>query len=280
MPGALSPLVAALIEEVGFGGVYLSGGALSAELGMPDVGLTTASEVVERARRIAVSTRLPLIVDADTGFGEALNVARTVQELERAGVAGLHLEDQENPKRCGHLAGKRLVDRESMERTVRAAASARHDAELLLIARTDARAVEGLDAAIERARAYLAAGADAIFPEALRDEEEFRAFRQAVDAPLLANMTEFGASPLLDLATLQRLGYDIVIYPVTTLRLAMGAMERGLRALREEGTQERLVVEMQTRARLYELLRYDDHVAADRAAYQFAPSGDGDRHDS
>jgi len=267
LPGALSPLVARVVEEIGFEGVYLSGGALSAELGMPDVGLTTLSEVAERAGRIARATRLPLVVDADTGFGEALNVVRTVQELERQGVAGLHLEDQRNPKRCGHLGGKELVEASEMERKLRAAAGARQDANSLLIARTDARAVEGLDAAIERARAYLAAGADAIFPEALRDEGEFRTMRASIDAPLLANMTEFGKSPLLSRSTLRSLGYDMVIYPVTTLRLAMGAIERGLRQLDDEGSQEALVPEMQTRARLYELLLYEAHEAVDDASY-------------
>lgn len=267
VPGAVSPLVAKAVEDAGFEGVYLSGGALSADLGMPDVGLTTLSEVAGRAARLASATTLPVIVDADTGFGEALNAARTVQELERAGVAGCHLEDQENPKRCGHLGGKRVVDAALMEQKLRAAAVARRDPGFLLIARTDARAVEGLDAAIERARAYVAAGADMIFPEALRSEAEFRAFRAALDVPLMANMTEFGTSPLFSAEALQRLGYDLVIYPVTTLRLAMGAIERGLRALRDEGTQERLVPEMQTRARLYELLRYDEHAEVDAAAY-------------
>jgi len=241
---------------------------------MPDIGLTTLSEVTDRARRIATATRLPLLVDADTGFGEALNVARTVQELERAGAAGCHLEDQENPKRCGHLGGKRVVDAQVMEQKLRAAVAGRHDDAFVLIARTDARAVEGLDAAIDRARAYVAAGADMIFPEALADEAEFRAFRDALDVPLMANMTEFGTSPLLDVATLERLGYDLVIYPVTTLRVAMGAIERGLRALRDEGTQARLVPEMQTRARLYELLRYDEHAEVDRAAYGGREGGD------
>ncbi|MEX2502457.1 MAG: methylisocitrate lyase [Trueperaceae bacterium] len=269
-PGAVSPLVAKLIEDVGFDGVYLSGGALAAELGMPDVGLTTASEVVDRAGRIATATTLPVIADADTGFGEALNAARTVQDLERGGVAGCHLEDQENPKRCGHLDRKRIVAPELMERKLRAAALARRDPEFVLIARTDARASEGLDDAIARARAYVAAGADVIFPEALRNEDEFRTFRDALDVPLMANMTEFGKSPLLSLATLERVGYDLVIYPVTTLRLAMGAIEAGLRQIHDEGTQEPLVPRMQTRARLYELLQYQDHEAFDRDVYDFA----------
>lgn len=273
-PGAFSPLVAKAVEDAGFDGAYLSGGALAADLGMPDVGLTTLGEVADRAQRIATATSLPVVVDADTGFGEALNAARTVQELERAGVAGCHLEDQENPKRCGHLDRKRLVAPDAMERKIRAAAQARRDPDFVLIARTDARAAEGLDAAIDRARAYVAAGADMVFPEALQGEDEFRAFREALDVPLLANMTEFGKSPLLDLSTLERLGYDLVIYPVTTLRLAMGAIERGLRALHHEGTQQRLVPEMQTRTRLYELLRYREHEAFDQAVFDFA-RGDG-----
>ena len=256
-----------MIEELGFEGAYLSGGALSAELGMPDVGLTNQSEVVDRAGRLATATSLPLLVDADTGFGEPLNVVRTIQELERSGVAGCHLEDQRNPKRCGHLSGKQLVDPSEMEQKLRAASAARHDPDFLLIARTDARAVDGLDAAIERARAYLAAGADAVFPEALADASEFAAFRSAIDAPLLANMTEFGRSPLLDRSTLTDLGYQMAIYPVTTLRLAMGAIERGLHALDAEGTQAGVVADMQTRARLYELLRYDAHAAVDETAY-------------
>lgn len=269
-----------LIEEIGFEGVYLSGGALSADLGMPDVGLTTQTEVVARARRLATATSLPLLVDADTGFGEPLNVVRTVQELERAGVTGCHLEDQRNPKRCGHLGGKQLVEPAEMEQKLRAAAAGRHDPNLLLIARTDARAVDGLDAAIDRARAYLAAGADAIFPEALAGVSEFAAFRAAIDAPLLANMTEFGRSPLLQRDALTELGYEMAIYPVTTLRLAMGAIERGLRALDAEGTQAGAVPEMQTRSRLYELIRYDDHAGVDDAAYggtsRTAPvAGDG-----
>lgn len=267
LPGAPTPLVARLVEEIGFDGVYLSGGAFAAELGMPDVGLTTLPELAERAGRLATATSLPLLVDADTGFGEALNVVRTVQELERRGVAALHLEDQRNPKRCGHLGGKELVDPAAMERTVRAAAAARQDPTTVLVARTDARAVEGLDAAIERAQAYLAAGADAIFPEALQDEAEFAHMRSAIDAPLLANMTEFGRSPLLSFETLTHLGYDLVIYPVTSLRLAMGAVERGLRHLHDVGDQRDLVPEMQTRARLYELLDYDGHEAIDAVAY-------------
>lgn len=279
VPGAFSPLVARVIEELGFDGAYVSGGALAADLAMPDVGLTTLDEVAGRSRQVASATSLPVITDADTGFGEALNVARTVQELERVGVAACHFEDQENPKRCGHLDRKRLVPAEAMERKLRAASAARQDPNFVVIARTDARDGEGLGAAVERARAYVAAGADMIFPEALASEEEFRAFRDALDVPLMANMTEFGKSPLLDAQTLQALGYDLVIYPVTGLRLAMGAVERGFRSLLEEGTQDSLVPEMQTRARLYELLRYREHERFDRDVYDFVEGEGGDGRD-
>lgn len=269
-PGAFSPLVAMLIERLGFDGIYISGAVLSADLGLPDVGLTTLTEVAGRSRQIARVTRLPAIVDIDTGFGEVLNVARTVQELEEMGLAGCHLEDQVNPKRCGHLDHKALVPVEEMERKVRAAAQARRDPNFLIIARTDARGVEGLEAAIERARAYVAAGADMIFPEALQSAEEFAAFRKALpDVPLLANMTEFGKSPLLSVEQLQALGYNLVIYPVTGLRLAMKAVEDGLRHLLEAGTQEALLDHMQTRKELYELLQYERYTVFDRNVYNF-----------
>lgn len=269
VPGAVNPLSARLVQETGFDAVYLSGAVLSAELGLPDIGLTTATELAARARQLARATDLPVLVDADTGFGGPLNAARTVALLEEAGAAGLHLEDQENPKRCGHLDGKRVVPREEMARRIRAAADARRDPDLLLMARTDARAVEGLAAAIDRAKAYVDAGADAVFPEALADEAEFAAFRAAVDVPLLANMTEFGKGPLLDAATLEDLGYDIALYPVTLLRLAMGAIEDGLRVLADRGTQESLLPRMQTRSRLYELLGYEEYAAFDSAVHDF-----------
>jgi methylisocitrate lyase len=268
-PGAFSPLVAMLIEELGFDGIYVSGAVVSNDLGMPDVGLTTMSEVGRRAHEIASASELPAIVDVDTGFGEPLNVARTVRELENLGLSGCHLEDQENPKRCGHLDHKTLVKRDVMVRKIRAAADARRDDDFLLIARTDAREVEGLDRTIERARAYLDAGADMIFPEALRTPREFESFRRSVDAPLLANMTEFGKSPLLSVAQLEELGFNIVIYPVTTLRLAMKAVEDGLKHLKEEGTQESLLGAMQTRKRLYELVRYEEYAAFDKDVYDF-----------
>ncbi|WP_372405564.1 methylisocitrate lyase [Streptomyces luteireticuli] len=269
VPGAVNPLSARLVEETGFDAVYLSGAALSADLGLPDIGLTTAGEVADRARQIARVTGLPLLVDADTGFGEPLNAARTVQLLEDAGAAGLHLEDQVNPKRCGHLDGKTVVPRAEMVRRIRAAADARRDPDLVLMARTDARGPEGLAAAIDRAKAYVDAGADAVFPEALADEAEFAAFRAAVDVPLLANMTEFGKGPLLDARTLENLGYNIALYPVTLLRLAMGAVEDGLRTLAAEGTQASLLPRMQTRSRLYGLLGYEQYAAFDTAVFDF-----------
>ncbi|HEY0542117.1 MAG TPA: methylisocitrate lyase [Actinoallomurus sp.] len=276
VPGAVNPLSARLIEETGFGAVYLSGAVLSADLGLPDIGLTTSTEIAARAQQITRVTDLPALIDADTGFGEPMNAARTVQLMEDAGLAGLHVEDQVNPKRCGHLDGKSVVPREEMTRRVRAAADARRDPDFLLMARTDARAVEGLDAAIDRARAYVDAGADAIFPEALEDESEFAAFRSAVDVPLLANMTEFGKGRLLDAATLENLGYNIVLYPVTLFRLAMGAVEDGLRAIAAEGTQESLLPRMQTRSRLYELLGYEEYTAFDSAVFDFTlPSDTG-----
>ncbi|MGW0983047.1 methylisocitrate lyase [Streptomyces xiamenensis] len=269
MPGALNPLSARLIQDTGFEAAYLSGAVLAADLGLPDIGLTTSAEVAARAQQTTRVTDLPVLLDADTGFGEPMNAARTVQLMEDAGLAGLHLEDQVNPKRCGHLDGKSVVPREEMTRRVRAAVDARRDPDFLLMARTDARAVEGLAAAIDRAKAYVDAGADAVFPEALADEGEFEAFRRAVPVPLLANMTEFGKGRPLNAATLQDLGYDIALYPVTLLRLAMGAAEEGLRTLAAEGTVQSLLPRMQTRSRLYELLGYREYTAFDSAVHDF-----------
>lgn len=269
MPGAFSPLVAMAIQRHGFDGVYISGAALSADLGLPDVGLTTLSEVAARGGAIAQATDLPALIDADTGFGEALNVARTVKTLEAAKICGCHLEDQVNPKRCGHLDGKSLVSTQAMVEKIRAAVGARRDSDFLVMARTDARAVEGLAGAIARAKAYVDAGADAIFPEALADEAEFETFRKAVPVPLLANMTEFGKSKLLTAKQLADLGFNIVIYPVTTLRLAMKAIEEGLATLQRDGTQEPVVGRMQTRAELYELLRYEDYAKFDKDVFNF-----------
>ena len=269
MPGAFSPLVALMIQERGFEGVYVSGAALSADLGLPDVGLTTLPEIALRGRQIARVTDLPTIIDVDTGFGEPMNAARTVREIEEAGLAGCHIEDQTSPKRCGHLDNKALISRTDVARKIRAAADAKRDPDFLLMARTDARASEGLAAAIDRARAYVDAGADAIFPEALTDPREYEAFRAAFDVPLLANMTEFGKTPLLTRDELAGLGYNIAIYPVTSLRLAMFGVERGLATLAEEGTQAALLDSMQTRARLYEVIRYEEYNRFDRSLYDF-----------
>lgn len=268
-PGAFSPLVARIVTDLDFDGVYVSGGALAADLALPDIGLTTLTEVVDRTRHIVCSTDLPVLVDADTGFGGTLNVARTIQQLEAAGATGCHLEDQVDPKRCGHLDHKQVVPREMMVQRVRAAVEARTDPSFVVCARTDARAVEGLEAAIERARAYVDAGADVVFPEALADVSELARFREAIDVPLIANVTEFGRTPLLDVPTLEGLGYDIVIYPVTSLRLAMGAVEAGLRELRDAGTQAGVVEGMQTRARLYELVDYAGQARFDAEVFDF-----------
>ncbi len=268
-PGAYSPLVAMLIEELCFDGVYISGAALANDLGLPDIGLTTLTEVSQRARQIARVTRLATIVDVDTGFGEPMSCARTVQELEDLGLAGCHLEDQENPKRCGHLDNKVVVSLGDMVRKVRAAVDGRRDPNFVVTARTDARAVEGLKAAAERAQAYAEAGADMIFPEALCDEREFEALRKAVDVPLLANMTEFGKSKLLSAETLENLGYNVVIYPVTGQRLAMKAVEDGFKAMLKDGHQKNILDRMQSRTRLYELVRYEAYANFDQDVYGF-----------
>jgi methylisocitrate lyase len=268
-PGAFSPLVAIAIQRHGFDGVYISGAALSADLGLPDIGLTTLSEVAARGGAIARATDLPALIDADTGFGEALNVARTIQTFEDAGICGCHLEDQVNPKRCGHLDNKSLVTTQVMTEKIRAAVGARRDKNFLIMARTDSRAAEGLEGAIARAKNYVDAGADAIFPEALADEKEFEKFRKAIKVPLLANMTEFGKSKLLTAKQLSNLGINIVIYPVTTLRLAMKAIEDGLTAIKKDGSQKKLLEKMQTRAELYELLRYEDYAQFDKDIFNF-----------
>lgn len=273
LPGAINPLTAKLIQEIGFEGVYVSGGAFSAGLGLPDIGLTTLTEVIAHSRQIAGVTDLPVLIDADTGFGEPMSAARTVLAAEDAGLAGLHLEDQVNPKRCGHLDGKAIVPTDEMVRRLRAAVSARRDPNFVICARTDAAGIDGIDAAIERARAYADAGADMIFTEALHTRADFEKFRAAVDIPLLANMTEFGKSQLIPAQALEAIGYNAVIYPVTTLRLAMGAIERGLRVIHEEGTQETLVDEMQTRSRLYELLEYERYNEFDSGVFNFTLGG-------
>lgn len=268
-PGAYAPIVAQLVEELGFDGVYISGAVLSNDLAMPDIGLTTLTEVTQRGRQIARATSLPAIIDVDTGFGEPMNMARTIIELDELGMSGCHLEDQVNPKRCGHLDNKGIVTVDEMCRKVRAAHDAKLDPNFLIIARTDSRASEGLDKAIDRAKAYIDAGAEMIFAEAMQDESEFEAFRKGIDVPLLANMTEFGKSKLLDAKTLESLGVNLVIYPVTTQRLALKACEDGLRSILESGSQEGILDSMQTRKRLYELIRYDEYNQFDKDIYNF-----------
>lgn len=268
-PGAFNPLSARLIEQKGFEGVYISGAVLSADLGLPDIGLTTLTEVATRAKQIARMTELPAIVDADTGFGEPMNVARTVQEMEDAGLVGLHIEDQVNPKRCGHLDGKQVVDEHTALQRVRAAVDARRDPNFLIMARTDVRAVDGLQAAVDRAKRLADAGADAIFPEAMASLEEFAAIRAAVDVPLLANMTEFGKSDLFTVQQLADIGMNIVIWPVSLLRLAMGAAVRALDELQATGSLDAKLDEMQHRADLYELIDYEGYNRFDTSIFNF-----------
>ena len=267
IPGVYNPLVARLAEQTGFQAIYLSGAALSASLGMPDVGLVTLTEFVDFARSITTSCKLPLISDADTGFGEALNVERTVQQFEAAGVAGIHLEDQVMPKRCGHLSGKKLVSQDEMVAKVRAAVGGRRDPSFVIIARTDARGVTDMKDAIDRANAYRAAGADVIFVEALKSEQEFADFAKAVPGPLLANMTEFGQTPLMDVAKLAALGYQLVLYPVTLLRLAMQSSRAALQAIKQQGHQRDLIPQMLTRQELYDLLGYTGYEDRDKTYF-------------
>ncbi|MFI1919256.1 methylisocitrate lyase [Nocardia sp. NPDC020380] len=269
LPGAFNPLVAKLIQEIGFEGVYVSGAVLSADLGLPDIGLTTLTEVSGRGQQIARVTDLPVLIDADTGFGEPMSAARTVTVMEDAGIAGLHLEDQVNPKRCGHLDGKAVIPVEDMLRRLGAAVAARRDPNFVICARTDAAGIEGIDAAIDRAEAYADAGADLIFTEALYTVADFEKFRYAMSIPLLANMTEFGKSELLSATTLEKIGYNAVIYPVTTLRLAMYAAESGLREILATGTQAGLLDRMQHRSRLYELLQYERYNEFDSDIFNF-----------
>lgn len=276
IPGAFNALAMRMIAEAGFPAAYLSGAAFSAgELALPDIGLFTLSELTAQTRALARAAAIPLVVDADTGFGEPVNVERTIEELEHAGAAAIQLEDQRLPKRCGHLSGKSLVDVETMCSKLRAASAARRDPDLVILARTDARGVEGIDAAIERARRYVEAGADWIFPEALADPAEFERFAREVRVPLVANLTEFGQSELVPLGALEQMGYAAVLYPVTLLRLAMGATARALEVLKREGTQASLLPEMLTRKELYELLGYTDYEARDQR--YFGAGRDGEK---
>jgi len=268
-PGAFNPLCARLIEQKGFDGIYVSGAVLSADLCLPDIGIATADEFVSRGRQIGRVTDLPTLIDLDTGFGEPMNAARSVRFVEEAGLAGCHIEDQVMPKRCGHLDGKDIVSTDNMVKRIRAASGARLDSNFCVIARSDARAVEGLEKAIDRMKAYVDAGADMIFPEAMQSEAEFERVRSALDVPLLANMTEFGKSRLLNKTELEMLGLNLVIYPVTTLRLAMGEVNRGLDTLLQTGDQNASLDRMQHRRDLYELLQYESYAQYDEDLFNF-----------
>ena len=258
MPGVPNAAIARQVERTGFDALYISGAGLAnATAGVPDIGLLSLTEVTQLAGYIAEAVQIPAVVDADTGFGGAENVARTIRQLERAGLAGCHIEDQAFPKRCGHLAGKSLVDIDEMVGKIEGAVAARRDPDFLIIARTDARAVEDFEQTIRRALRYIEAGADAIFPEALQSEQEFRDFAAAVRVPLVANMTEFGKSPLLTIDDLCKFGYRMVIFPMSAFRVAMKASEEFLRDLKARGSQMKWIDEMQTRQELYELLDYD-----------------------
>lgn len=261
IPGAHDAMAGIIAKKVGFDAVYLSGGAFSASLGFPDLGVITLTELVTRAREVVRASNLPMLVDIDTGFGSVLNVSRTVREMVDAGVAAIQIEDQDLPKKCGHLNGKKLVTRKEMMQKIQAARKA--DDTTVIVARTDAKALEGLDAAIERALHYVEAGADAIFPEALQTEEEFRKFTEAVDVPLLANMTEFGKTPYFTASQFEQWGYKMVIYPVTSLRVAAKAVERVFKEIKETGTQKKSLDDMQTRKELYDSLKLYDYEALD-----------------
>ncbi len=263
IPGAHDAMVGIIAKEVGFDAVYLSGGAFSASLGFPDLGVITLTELATRAREVVRASNLPMLVDIDTGFGSVLNVSRTVREMADAGVAAIQIEDQDLPKKCGHLNGKKLVTRKEMMQKIQAARKA--DDTIVIVARTDAKALEGLDAAIERALHYVEAGADAIFPEALQTEEEFRKFAEAVDVPLLANMTEFGKTPYFTASQFEQWGYKMVIYPVTSLRVAAKAVERVFKEIKETGTQKEFLDDMQTRKELYDSLKLYDYEALDES---------------
>jgi len=258
MPGVPNASMARQVEQAGFDAVYVSGaGMINSTSGMPDIGLLSREEVARLAGYVAHAVKIPAIVDADTGFGEGDEVAKTIRELEKAGLAGCHIEDQEFPKRCGHLAGKTIVDVGLMVERIKTAVAARRDKDFLIIARTDARAVEGFDRAVERAGEYLAAGADAIFPEALQSADEFRDFAKEIELPLMANMTEFGKSPLLSFRELADFGYRMVIFPQSAFRISMKATGKFLEALKKSGTQNDWLDQMQTRQELYDLLDYD-----------------------
>lgn len=264
LPGVFNAITAQLAQQAGFEALYLSGAGVTNSLtGAPDIALLTLTEMAQQARYVARAVSLPVVADADTGYGEVLNVARAVEELEHAGLAGIHLEDQLAPKRCGHLDGKQVIPAVEMAKKIRAAVRTRTDADFYLIARTDARSIHGLQDSIDRAKRYLDAGADAIFPESLQSVEEFATFAAQVQAPLLANMTEFGKTPLIPVAEFAQMGYAMVIFPMTAFRVMMKAAQSVYEELKQSGTQAALLDKMQTRKELYRLIRYADYEAFD-----------------
>ena len=269
-PGAYNPLCAKLIADIGFDGVYVSGGVMSNDLGLPDIGLTTLEQVSYRSGQISRVTDLPTIVDIDTGFG---NCKKTIEEFEKRGLAGCHIEDQITEKRCGHLDNKEVISKEEMVKKIKECVESRKDKNFLIIARTDANSVEGLDSTLERIKAYENAGADMIFPEAMKDESEFEKVRKAANGYLLANMTEFGKSKLLNKEELENLGYNLVIYPVSSQRLAMQNVEIGLKSIFKDGHQNNIIDKMQTRKRLYELVEYEKYNTPDKKITDFSTEG-------
>ena len=270
IPGAYNPLTAKLIEEIGYDGVYVSGGVMSNDLGYPDIGLTTLGDVSKRSEQIARVTNLPTIVDIDTGFKSR---KETIETFESYGITGVHIEDQIERKRCGHLDNKEIISSDQMVKKIKECVSSKKDKNFKIIARSDAKNVEGLEKMIDRCKSYIDAGAEIIFPEALKDENEFEKVRKSLDCYLLANMTEFGKSKLLNYRELENLGYNIVIYPVTTQRLAMKGVEDGLRAIFDDGHQNNIIDKMQTRKRLYELVEYEKYNSLDEKIYNFSTEG-------
>jgi len=270
IPGAYNPLTAKLIEEIGYDGVYVSGGVMSNDLGYPDIGLTSLNDVSKRSEQIARVTNLPTVVDIDTGFKSC---KETIETFENYGITSVHIEDQIERKRCGHLDNKELIPSEQMAKKIKECVSSKKDKNFKIIARSDAKNVEGLDKMIDRCKSYIDAGAEIVFPEALKDESEFEKVRKSLDCYLLANMTEFGKSKLLNFKELENLGYNIVIYPVTTQRLAMKSVEDGLRAIFDDGHQNNLIDRMQTRKRLYELVEYEKYNSLDEKIYNFSTEG-------
>ena len=270
VPGAYNPLTAKVIEEIGYEAVYVSGGVMANDLGYPDIGLTTLKDVSYRSNQIARVTNLPTIVDVDTGFKSC---EETIKTFEKFGIAAVHIEDQIEQKRCGHLDNKELISKEEMINKIKKCINARTDKNFKIIARSDAKDVEGIDKMIDRCKSYVEAGAEIIFPEALKDEKEFEIVRKSLKCYLLANMTEFGKSKILNYKELENLGYNIVIYPVTTQRLAIKSVEEGLRAIFEDGHQNNIIDKMQTRKRLYDLVEYEKYNALDENVYNFSSEG-------